>query len=97
MKDTPLFKSLADSQLITCLKCGFRWLPRTLDPKECPECKGRRQAQPRGPIEIVKDGDYQLPYYHPARIEQREDEEEDQDWMNARIIQAMIFMQQGRG
>ena len=25
----------------TCPKCGYKWMPRTAEPKECPFCKCR--------------------------------------------------------
>ena len=28
-----------------CLKCKHEWLPRTEDPKECPNCKNRKWAE----------------------------------------------------
>jgi len=26
---------------LVCQKCGYSWIPRTLEPKECPKCKSR--------------------------------------------------------
>lgn len=26
---------------LTCKRCGYRWVPRTVEPKECPSCKTR--------------------------------------------------------
>jgi len=25
-----------------CLKCGYVWVPRKKNPRECPDCKSRR-------------------------------------------------------
>lgn len=27
-----------DLPLVTCLKCGYQWVPRSLKPKKCPAC-----------------------------------------------------------
>jgi rubrerythrin len=29
------------AKLFTCPKCGYTWIPRVKNPKECPRCKKR--------------------------------------------------------
>jgi len=26
---------------LVCVKCGYKWIPRVSEPKECPQCKSR--------------------------------------------------------
>ena len=31
---------------LTCLRCGWHWIPRIADPQMCPHCKSARWDQP---------------------------------------------------
>jgi len=35
-------------QGLECLRCGYSWIPRTAEPRQCPGCKSVRWDTPRG-------------------------------------------------
>ena len=35
-------------ETLTCQRCGYRWLPRKLDVRQCPRCRSVRWDEPRG-------------------------------------------------
>src|SRR5678815_4164324 len=37
----------ANLSLTSCLRCGHRWIPRTLDVRQCPKCQSVRWDTPR--------------------------------------------------
>ena len=44
---------------LTCLRCGFRWLPRQLSrPTACPDCRSRKWDKASSPpaAAVRKDG-----------------------------------------
>ena len=45
-------------ELVTleCLKCGYKWFPRTANPKKCPECQRRDWNKPKKKKEKKDDG-----------------------------------------
>jgi len=89
-----LFKALVESALVTCQKCGYTWLPRKPDPKECPECKSRRYAQPRGEIELLTEEDFHGAVWDPVYVAQYHEDERDEVRIDARIgtaIRAFVF------
>lgn len=32
-----------------CKRCGYRWMPRTAEPKVCPRCHSMKYLSPREP------------------------------------------------
>lgn len=90
----PLFHSLAEGQHITCMKCGYRWLPRFKDmPKACPECKTRLHGMPRGILEIVPEEEYALfPHYVDWRQERNEHQQRICNHIDA-AIHAFILLE----
>lgn len=38
---------MTTTQLLTCLRCGHKWLPRVPDPATCPKCKAYEWRTPR--------------------------------------------------
>ena len=42
-------------QEVECLRCGFKWFPRTEKPKQCPRCKNPKYDKPKPTPKYLED------------------------------------------
>lgn len=92
----PFIDTILKSHTITCWKCGYTWLPKKPDPKECPECKVRRSAQSRGEMEILTKEDFLMPSWNYDYMQQHDEDDEEERHIDTKIgtaIRAIVFLQ----